>query len=389
METKEEEKEPNLSKLLPWNSTENPLKVNSIRYNQDFSLLILGTSKGYKIFSTLTLKSLDEETDVIHNFDDIHIAESYYSSNIVLLLPSKFNKNYKNNEIIIFDDYFQKNIAIFKLKNDYIMNFYTTKNMIIIIAMNKLFILELYTLKIIDIIEDIAYNDKILSFNSTNNYIAYTKAIDRKTLYINLYNNDKHLISSKKEIKINTNFDFIQIFQFSSSGKSIVVTSIFGNKIHIYNTSDGKLKNCFFLGPKIQTLEKIFFSEKKPNYLLFIRNDKILNVYKLGKYKDKDKETNSKCICNLDNDQDLVSRLSEFEEKNPGVNKPTRKLSKNKNIKEPHVYTDFEVRLLFGVFDRNKHKDILLINKEGKLFKYHFDKKKGGKISPTISVQWI
>ena len=33
---------------------------------------------------------------------------------------------------------------------------------------------------------------------------------------------------------------------------------------------------------------KIFFSEKKPNYLLFIRNDKIFNVYKIGKTKDKD-----------------------------------------------------------------------------------------------------
>ena len=388
METKEKKKEPDLSKLVPWNSNENPLKVNSIRYNQDYSLLVIATSKGYKIFSSLTYKSLEEKNEEINNFDDIHVADTYYSSSIVLLLPSKFNKNYKNNEIIFFDDYFKKKIASFKLKNEYIMNFYTCKNLIIIITINKLIIIELISLKVIDIIEDIAYNDKILSFNSSNNSIAYTKAIDRKTLYINIYKDEKNFITSRKSIKINTNFDFIQIFQFSPSGKYIVVSSIFGNKIHIYNTADGNLKNCFFLGPKIQTFERIFFSEKKPNYLLFIKNDKNLNVYKLGKYKDK--EINYKCICNLDNDQDLVNRISQFEEQNQGnSNKINRSLSKNKNIKEPHVFTDFDERLLFGDFDRNKHKDIVLINKKGKLFKYHFNKKKGGKIAPIISVQWI
>ena len=388
METKEKKKEPDLSKLVPWNSNENPLKVNSIRYNQDYSLLVIATSKGYKIFSSLTYKSLEEKNEEMNNFDDIHVADTYYSSSIVILLPSKFNKNYQNNEIIFFDDYFKKKIASFKLKNEYIMNFYTCKNSIIIITINKLIIIELISLKVIDIIEDIAYNDKILSFNSSNNSIAYTKAIDRKTLYINIYKDEKNFITSRKSIKINTNFDFIQIFQFSPSGKYIVVSSIFGNKIHIYNTADGNLKNCFFLGPKIQTFERIFFSEKKPNYLLFIKNDKNLNVYKLGKYKDK--EINYKCICNLDNDQDLVNRISQFEEQNQGnSNKINRSLSKNKNIKEPHVFTDFDERLLFGDFDRNKHKDIVLINKKGKLFKYHFNKKQGGKIAPIISVQWI
>ena len=47
------------------------------------------------------------------------------------------------------------------------------------------------------------------------------------------------------------------------------------------------------------------------------------------------------------------------------------------------------MRLLFGDFDRNSHKDLIFINKEGKIIKYHFNKKKNGKISPILSVQWI
>ena len=44
------------SRTVHWNSGEHPVKVNSIRYNQDFILLTLGTSKGYKIFSIENLK---------------------------------------------------------------------------------------------------------------------------------------------------------------------------------------------------------------------------------------------------------------------------------------------------------------------------------------------
>ena len=59
--------ENDLSNLHPWNSKDYPVKVNSIRYNQDFSLLTLGTSKGYKIFLTSNMKQVNEETEEVKN----------------------------------------------------------------------------------------------------------------------------------------------------------------------------------------------------------------------------------------------------------------------------------------------------------------------------------
>ena len=374
-----------LPKFSPWNSSENSVTINSIRYNQDLSLLILATSRGYKIFSSETYKSIGEHNNAIEKLGDIHIADSYYSSCLVFLLPSKFNKDYQNNELIIFDDYFQKKIGSIKLKKEEINNFFISKYNIFIITLRNIMVLELYSLRIIEIIEDIAYNDKIISVNQFN-YLAYSKNEDRKTIYIDFYKNENNKIIARKRQKIITNFDFIQVIQFSPSGEQIAIVSIYGNKVHIYDSNTGKLKNCFFLGPKIQTIEKIFFSEKKPNYLLFIRNDKKFNIYKIG--KNKDKPQLQKCICNIDNDQDLLSRLCEIDKKNEGLSKP-RSLSKNKNIREPHVYSDLEERLLFGDFDRNKHKDLLFINKQGKLIKYHFNKKRNGKIIPILSVQWM
>ena len=374
-----------LSKIFHWGSKEEQMKINSIRYNQDYRLIIVSTSKGYRIFSTSDFKLLSEENYDILNFGDIHIADLYYSSQLVFLLPSKFNEDYKNNEIIIYDDYFQKKKGNFKLKNDSINNFFISKDIMFIITLKNIIIVELCCLKIIDIIEDIAYNDKIISINSFN-YLAYSKQSDRKTIYINYLKSDKHRIISKYQKKIITNFDFIQIMNFSPLGDKIAAISIYGNKIHIYDSISGKLKYCIFLGPKIQSIEKPYFSEKKPNYLLFVRNDKYFSIYKLGKAKEK--EQVPKCICNMDNDKDLLIRLNEIDKKNAGQSKP-KTYSKNKNIREPHTFSDYDERLLFSDFDRNTHKDLVFINKNGKLFKYHFNKKKNGKMSPFISVQWF
>ena len=372
-------------KLYPWNSSENPIKVNSIRYNQDLSLLILATSKGYKIFSSSTLKSVEEENEVISNFGDIHVAELYYSSKIVFLLPSIYNQKYTNDEIIIFDDYFHEKLGSIKTKLDKIENFYVGQNIISLVTNKKIIIIEIASLKIIDIIEDIIFNNKIIAFNSFN-FLAYIKSEDRKSFYIENFKSQNCKVSSRKIQKITTNFDFIQTMKFSPNGEQLAVLSIFGNKLHIYNTLTGALKNCIFFGAKIQTLDKIFFSEKKPNYLLFLRNDKIFNIYKIGKMKDKIEA--QKCICNIDSDGDLVNRLHELDLKNAGLSKP-RSLSKNKIIREPHVYSDFKERLLFADFDRNTHKDLLFIDLKGKLYKYHFNKKRNGKIEPILSVQWI
>ena len=373
------------SKIFHWGSKEEQMKINSIRYNQDYRLIIVSTSKGYRIFSTSNFKLLSEENYDILNFGDIHIADLYYSSQLVFLLPSKFNKDYKNNEIIIYDDYFQNKKGNFKLKNESINNFFISKDIMFIITLKNIIIVELCCLKIIDIIEDIAYNDKIISINSFN-YLAYSKQSDRKTIYINYFKSDNHRIISKYQKKIITNFDFIQIMNFSPLGDKIAAISIYGNKIHIYDSISGKLKYCIFLGPKIQSIEKLYFSEKKPNYLLFVRNDKYFSIYKLGKAKEK--EQVPKCICNMDNDKDLLIRLNEIDKKNAGQSKP-KTYSKNKNIREPHTFSDYDERLLFSDFDRNTHKDLVFINKNGKLFKYHFNKKKNGKMSPFISVQWF
>ena len=117
-ENSKENGTPDYEKLTPWNFHEYPVRVNSIRYNQDFSLLTLGTSKGYKIFLASNLLPAHEDTLAIKNLDDISIAMVYFKSSLVFLLPSRYNENFTNSELIIFDDFYQKKIASFKDKTE-------------------------------------------------------------------------------------------------------------------------------------------------------------------------------------------------------------------------------------------------------------------------------
>ena len=89
-----------ISALKPWNAVEDPIKINTIRYNQDFTLLTLGTSKGYRVFLTSNLKICNEESDINNNFGDIMVAMVYYQSSLVFLLPSIDNEKYSKKEFI-------------------------------------------------------------------------------------------------------------------------------------------------------------------------------------------------------------------------------------------------------------------------------------------------
>ena len=376
-----------LSKIEPWNSGEFSVRVNSIRYNQDYTLLTLGTSKGYKIFLLETLKTCHDETDVVRNLGDINIAMSYYKSTLVFFLPSKDNKNFSDKEIIVFDDFYQTKIASFKDKNESIINFLLSKDVLFVITLSKIIVVELFTFKVIEIIESINYSFKLISYNFFD-FIAYTHLDNKKMIYIKNYIGENYKIISKSKKLINSSFDYIQTIQLSPSGSLIGLVSIYGNKIHIYYTLTGKLKECIFLGSNLLTMEKLSFSRKE-NYIVLQRSDNRFYVFKLGKTQVE----NPKCVCDKYDDKNLMnSKTNEEENKGEGgFIGFLRKSLKGKDIRDPHIFGEYEGKLLFIDFDKNenKNKDIIIINYQGFFTKYHFNKKKSSNISPILSVKWI
>ena len=368
------------SKLEPWNSHDYPVAVNSIRYNQDFSLFTLGTSKGYKIFSTSTLRLLHEPTEEVMKLGDMNIAMTYYKSSLVFLLPSRYNKDHPNNELIVFDDFYQTKFASFKDKCEEILNFFVSKYVIFIVTLSKIIVLEIFSFKVIDIINNINSLNQLLSFNFYN-FVAYCELNEKKKVHVKYYTNKGNKIVSIFKRQIYYNFDFIQMIELSPTGHILAVVSIYGTKIHLYYTQNGKLKECIFLSQTIQTIEKVLFSQRKSNYLLVLKNDNKFYIYKINNII----IDNPKCICDKYDDHQLITQSQETDN---GFFGYFRKLSKNKDIKEEHAFSEYEGNLLFYDFDRNYNKDIILINEYGKYIKYHFKKIVSGRINPILSVQW-
>ena len=372
--------QPDLTRLKPWNSKDYPIKVNSIRYNHDYSLLTLGTSKGYKIFFTSSFLSAREDTDEIQNLGDLSIAMVYFKSHFVFCLPSRYNKPYVSKELIIFDDQNQTKFASFKDKSEEIINFFLSRNIILIITLSKVITLELLSLKIIDIIDNINTMSKLLSFNFCD-FISYVKLNDKKHAFVKYYSSKSHKVTSLIKKKIPSNFEFMQTISLSSSGNMLSIVSIFGNKIHIYNTKDEKLKYCIYLGPSIQVIENVFFSEKKTKYFFILKNENKFTILKLPF------ENSQKCVCSkyddsnigTENKKDLLGNIFGY----------IKKFTKNKDIWEPHASGELNGQIEFLDFDRNKSKYIIYINKKGELFKYHFNKTPSGNIIPYINVQWM
>ena len=372
--------QPDLTRLKPWNSKDYPIKVNSIRYNHDYSLLTLGTSKGYKIFFTSSFLSAREDTDEIRNLGDLSIAMVYFKSHFVFCLPSRYNKPYVSKELIIFDDQNQTKFASFKDKSEEIINFFLSRNIILIITLSKVITLELLSLKIIDIIDNINTMSKLLSFNFCD-FISYVKLNDKKHAFVKYYSSKSHKVTSLIKKKIPSNFEFMQTISLSSSGNMLSIVSIFGNKIHIFNTQDEKLKYCIYLGPSIQVIENVFFSEKKTKYFFILKNENKFTILKLPF------ENSQKCVCSkyddsnigTENKKDLLGNIFGY----------IKKFTKNKDIWEPHASGELNGQIEFLDFDRNKSKYIIYINKKGELFKYHFNKNPSGNIIPYINVQWM
>ena len=372
------------SKITPWNIGEYPVKVNNIRFNQDNTLITLATSRGYKIFSSKTLRKVQEETELVRDLGDLKIVMTYYGTNIVFFTGKKNNKKITQKELIIFDDFTQKQIGKFESKKENIINFYVSKNAIFIALENNLVILELISLKIINIIERVEINNKLVSFNINDN-IAYILQNQPKKIYINKYAFKNNIISGLEKKYINCSFDWIQFIKLSQSGNFISIVSILGNKIHIYKISDCSLVKCILIGLRIYNIENISFisNKQKENYFFVNLNNNSIKIYRL-----KNIEKNF-CICDNYLDDDILTNKIKEDKINNFFSNYLFPI-KNTDITESHLNIDSNNDIIFSEFFVNLLiKSFVIIDNKGFYYIYFFDKEKTKTPIYYAECKWI
>ena len=399
-----------LNNLKPWNSNEFPVKINNIRCNQDNSLFNIATSKGYKIFSAKSLKQVHEMTEKVRDLGDLQIVMTYYCTSLVFFLPTINNENYTTKELILFDDYQQKVISSFKSKHENIMNFYVGKYAVCIILEKQILIIELMTFKIIYIISNIYSDEKLSSFNAYG-FIAYIHKNEKYNIYIKLLNAQNNKIVSIRNKILKPNFEHIQSLHLSPSGQFIALSSLFGNKIHVYYVENLILKECFYLGDEINNISRISFPSCGENFLFVQFNKKKLKLFELSNIT----EGQFKCKCYNYKNEEMLKEVIKKKEKENGLFNYFKNLYYNYNnpsIEEKKIDLGFiciEVKegILFSDFNDNKsvnknidlyNKEIVIINGKGFYYKYSFNRDRNkiddfnedeDEFKLINSVQWI
>jgi len=372
------------SKISPWNTGEFPVKVNNIRFNQDNTLLTLATSRGYKIFSAKTLRKVQEETELVRDLGDLKIVMTYYETSIVFFTGKKNNKKITQKELIIFNDFTQKQIGKFESKEENIINFYVSKNAIFIALENNLVILELISLKIINIIENVEINSKLVSFNINNN-IAYILQNQPKKIFINKYSFKNNILSGIQKKNINCAFDWIQFIKLSQSGNFISIVSILGNKIHIYKTSNCSLIKCILIGLRIYNIENMSFisNKQKENYFFVNLNNSTIRIYRL-----KNIEKNY-CVCDKYLDDDILTNKIKEDNSNNFFSNYLFPI-KNTDIAESHLNINSNNNIIFSEFFVNLFiKSFVIIDNKGFYYIYFFDKEKTSTPIYYAECKWI
>ena len=372
------------SKISPWNTGEFPVKVNNIRFNQDNTLLTLATSRGYKIFSAKTLRKVQEETELVRDFGDLKIVMNYYETSIVFFTGKKNNKKITQKELIIFNDFTQKQIGKFESKEENIINFYVSKNAIFIALENNLVILELISLKIINIIENVEINNKLVSFNINNN-IAYILQNHPKKIFINKYSFKNNIVSGTEKKYINCTFDWVQFIKLSQSGNFISIVSILGNKIHIYKTSNCSLIKCILIGLRIYNIENMSFisNKQKENYFFVNLNNSTIRIYRL-----KNIEKNF-CVCDKYLDDDILTNKIKDDNSNNFFSNYLFPI-KNTDIAESHLNINSNNGIIFSEFFVNLFiKSFVIIDNKGFYYIYFFDKEKTSTPIYYAECKWI
>ena len=375
------------SKISPWNIGDFPVKVNNIRFNQNNTLLTLATSRGYKIFSAKTLRKVQEETELVRDFGDLKIVMTYYESSIVFFIGKKNNEKVTQRQLIIFDDYSQEIIYKFESKKENIINFYVSKNAIFIALENNLVILELISMKIIHIIENVEINNKLVSFN-LNNSICYLIQNEPKKIYINDYIFKNNILLNTEKKSIDCPFDWVQCIKISQSGNYVAIVSILGNKIHIYQKSNCALMKCILIGIKIFNIEKISFiyNKEKENYFFVNINNNTINIYKIN--NEEENQINNLCLCNNHLDDEILNGKNKINEGYSFMSYfwPT----KNDDITEYHLSIFSKNNIIFSEFFLSANqKSIVIIDNAGFYHIYFFNKEKTQLPNAYGACKWI
>ena len=261
----------------------------------------------------------------------------FYNSQIIafIIIENLFSSS-KDEQLIILSEKKRQSLVLYDMKNYEIIgkismkdsveinDFLITKFFIIIKLehINKVLLFKTADLTYFKTLENIdlgtiAYDDEYFFKRKKNIFdeenisnIEYKNKMNKCILAYKDNKNERNIIrhqfvfnedktqvlgDRKKNVELELNTSGIKYLGLISS--FLIVSSAFGNKIHIYDLLTGFFKYCLILGNFPYDISEIHLDNKK-KIISIITNNKYLKLYKLNKLR-------KKCNCGFHPDNDI------------------------------------------------------------------------------------
>jgi len=371
-----------------WKKVPN-IKVISMDFNQNNTLLVLSTNYGYRIF------------DVVHDFQLISTVDEnqkdlgplkkckiLYKSSLLGFIGTKENERFKENSFYFYSDEYKKILSKITFTQP-IKDFYISSSLLFICFLSNVYVFELYSMKFIHTIPHIFFKEKLFSvvedpldISDDEEYTNNNKVIT--VGYISSYQNNiklqryiinKNIPSFVVKDMLNSDFadcpDMIKLVK----GLKMLVLNKNGNRLHIYDYVNNNLLYCLFLGKGKLNMKDIDFGIKN-KFLGFHYNDYQIDIIKLDTANEN---ITTKCECDKHSSNTFLFRRLNTYDFNGNKNKIENSYSSGTIINQKG-WMEFRCQ-----FDPKKKDIINVINNGGFLTVYQFDRKEKGDKFKTLN----
>ena len=382
--------------------------LDYITFNKEKDLICLTNSDGIHLYDIYTFQLLIKIDHLrIGLSGDVYKPKIFYNSQIISFIILETQLSSEEQSIIYNDSKIQKySLVLYGIKNYEILGKIKMKNFIeindylitkffIIIMIdnkNKALFFKTSNLEFFKSISNVYLSriyysdDYFYKLNYKNNQknnlkqiyknkinkciIAYINAVNKKIVVRIqfIFNEDysKILGEKKKYLELDLNTKELKYISLLSS--FLIVSSAFGNKVHIYDLLKGHLKYCLNLGNFPYEISELHL-DNKHKIISIITNNKYLKLYKLNKLSNQ-------CNCNLHQDENISineerGMLDKFKHK-IGVGRADFLCRYKVNYNE----FDMKFNRTLIIFDKKSYDYLYVIQLNKNVKKLKFDRKK-------------
>ena len=355
------------------------LKIISMNYNQNNTLLVLATNYGYRILDVLNdfqlISTVDENQ---RELGPLKKAKILYKSSLIGFIGEKENERFKENTFYFYSDEYKKILSKITFSQN-IKDFYISSSILFICFVTNIYVFELHSMRYIHNIQHCIYNEKLISIvedpleeNEDEEYLSNNKVITIG--YVTSYQNEikiqRYIINKNIPnfvIKDTVKSDFNECPEMIKLIKElkIIVVSKNGNRLHIYDYVNNSLLYCLYLGNDSYNINDINLGIKN-KFLMFYYKLYQIDIIKMEKELKK-----VKCTCSNGNNKFIYKRLKTFDYNN-SKSKINNVYSSGTIINKGKYYE------YLCQFDPKKKDIINVVNNGGFLTVYQFDRKQEG-----------